>query len=362
MRQAAVFASVRIISSAVAVMPLAMKRKVNERERVDAETHPLHRLMTRKPNRWQTPKEWRQLMQAWCLLQGNAYSYRVPGVKGSTIELIPLNAARMSVRQNADLSITYRYQMPDGSWREYSQSEIFHLRGMSLDGFTGLSPISYARESIGLASEAERHGGSFYKNGTNVGSVLQAPAGVRLDEQAQGRLRDGLEKFRGAGNAHKALVLEQGITFQKMGMSQVDAQFIETRKFQRSDIAMFFGVPPHMIGDTEKSTSWGTGIEQQQLGFQAYTLEDWLTAWEQAAAAQLLRDEESDLYFRFNRAALVRGDIAARYSAYATGTTNGILTVNECRAFEELPPVPGGDVARTPLNTAPLGESTNVAP
>mgnify|MGYP000993647541 CR=1 FL=1 len=360
MRVAAVYACVRIIAGAVSSMPLKLYRQ-NGRERTEATDSPLHKLITQKPNDWQTSKRFRHLMQSHMMLDGNGYSL-IAGGRRRPLALYPLDPKRMHVEQRADLSLSYRYERKNGSQTTFEQDDILHFRGMSLDGITGLSVVAYAREAIGLALQGERHGASLHKNGMQVGSVLKFPAG--LTDTAYKRLKDGLEQYRGSANAHKNLILEEGGDF-AASMNNVDAQWLENRKFQRGDIFMFFGVPPHMAGDTEKSTSWGSGLEQQSQGFVSYTLDDWLTEWEQSLAAALVTDDNQ--YFSFTRAALVRGDIKTRYGAYAVGLTNGFLTPNECRAMEELPPMEGGDTLRAPLNTAPIntpkpGEDDESAP
>ena len=347
MRVAAVYACVRIIAGAVSSMPLKLYQQ-NGRERTEAVDSPLYKLITQKPNEWQTSKRWRHLMQSHMLLDGNGYSL-IAGGRRRPLALYPLDPKRMQVEQLADLSLTYRFEKKNGQAVTFDQDEILHLRGMSLDGITGLSPVAYAREAIGLALQGERHGAALHKNGMQVGSVIKFPAS--LTDAAYKRLQDGMERFRGTANAHKNLILEEGGDFAAT-MSNVDAQWLENRKFQRGDIFMFYGVPPHMAGDTEKSTSWGTGLEQQSQGFVSYTLDDWLTEWEQTLGAAL--ETADNQYFKFTRASLVRGDIKTRYGAYSVGLTTGFLTPNECRAMEELPPMEGGDTLRVPLNTAPI--------
>lgn len=352
MRVAAVYACVRIIAGAVSSMPLKLYRQ-DGRMREEAKANPLWNLITRKPNSWQTPKRWRHLQQSQMLWHGNGYSLISRGVKRRPVALYPLEASRMDVSQRDDLSLRYLFTRRNGSKIEFDQADILHLRGMSFDGIVGLNPISYAREAIGLSMQGERHGASLHKNGMQVGSVIEVPAA--LSDQAYKRLQDGMEKYRGTENAGKNLILEEGGKFSQT-MSNVDAQWLENRKFQRGDIFMFYGVPPHMAGDTDKATSWGTGLEQQSQGFVSYTLDDWLTEWEEALGAALLTEQEAgDHYFRFTRASLVRGDLKTRYAAHAQGIQTGFITVNEARGMEELPPKEGGDELRVPLNTAPIG-------
>lgn len=349
MRVAAVYACVRIISGAVATLPLHIKRRVDERTRQDASDTPIWKVLRRRPNRWQTPSQFRRMLQAHLLLRGNAYAMIVRS-RGNMQELIPLHPDRVEVKQVDDLGLEYIYTRQDGRRILLAQTEVFHLVGLTLDGVHGVSAISYARETIGLSLAMEDHGAATFRNGARVSGVLKHPN--KLGPEAVANLKAGLEEFRSGGEQEgKNLILEEGMDYARIAMTAEDAQWLEARKFSRTDIAMFFGVPPHMIGDTEKSTSWGTGIEQQSIGFVAYTLEDHLTMWEEAINRDLIGAEEQ-LYARFNRAALVKGDIKARWEAYVKGLQWGVYSPNEIRALEDQNPRDGGDVFYPPPNTA----------
>ena len=349
MRVAAVYASIRIIAGAVATLPLHIKRRVDARTREDASDTPIWTVLRRKPNRWQTPSQFRRMLQAHLLLRGNAYAMIVRS-RGDVQELIPLHPDRVEVRQRDDLALEYLYTRQDGRRIQLAQEEVFHLVGLTLDGIRGVSPITYARETIGLSLAMEDHGAATFRNGARVSGVLKHPN--KLGPEAIANLKAGLEEFRSGGEQEgKNLILEEGMDYARIAMTAEDAQWIESRKFSRSDIAMFFGVPPHMIGDTEKSTSWGTGIEQQSIGFVAYTLEDHLTMWEEAINRDLVGADDT-LYARFNRAALVKGDIKARWEAYVKGLQWGVWSPNEIRALEDENPREGGDVFYPPPNTA----------
>jgi len=353
MRVAAVYACVRIISGAVATLPLHIKRRVDERTRQDASDTPIWTVLRRRPNRWQTPSQFRRMLQAHLLLRGNAYAMIVRS-RGQVQELIPLHPDRVEVKQRDDLALEYFYTRQDGCRIQLAQAEMFHLVGLTLDGVHGVSPITYARETIGLSLAMEDHGAATFRNGARVSGVLKHPN--KLGPEAVANLKAGLEEFRSGGEQEgKNLILEEGMDYARIAMTAEDAQWIESRKFSRTDIAMFFGVPPHMIGDTEKSTSWGTGIEQQSIGFVAYTLEDHLTMWEEAINRDLIDPEgkhNDNLYARFNRAALVKGDIKARWEAYVKGLQWGVYSPNEIRALEDQNPRDGGDVFYPPPNTA----------
>lgn len=352
MRVAAVYACVRIISGAVATLPLHIKRRVDDRTREDASNDPLWKVLRRKPNRWQTPSQFRRMLQAHLLLRGNAYAMIVTS-RGKVLELVPLHPDRVETKQNDDLSLSYIYTRRDGRRISLRQEEVFHLVGLTLDGVHGVSALTYARESIGESLSMADHGATMFRNGARVTGVLTHPN--KLGPEGTANLRASLDEFRSGGERDgKALVLEEGMKFERIAMTSVDAQWIESRKFSRTDIAMFFGVPPHMIGDTEKSTSWGTGIEQQSIGFVSWTLEDHLTMWEETINRDLIADPDSDLYAKFNRAALVKGDIKARWEAYVKGLQWGVYCPDEVRALEDLNPRPDGEGGQfyDPPNTA----------
>lgn len=355
MRVGAVYACVRLISGAAATLPLHVKRRKDERTREDASDTKIWATLRRKPNRWQTPSQFRRMMQAHVLLRGNAYAMIVRSVTGDVLALIPLHPDRVETRQRDDQFLEYVYTRKDGGRVTLKQDEVFHLVGLTLDGVNGVSVITYARESIGLSLAMENHGATMFKNGARVSMVLKHPE--KLGQEGRNNLKASLDEYRSGGESEgKVLILEEGMETTRLALTAEDAQWIESRKFSRTDIAMFFGVPPHMIGDTEKSTSWGTGIEQQSIGFVAYTLEDHLTMWEEAINRDLL-PEGSDLYARFNRAALVKGDIKARWEAYVKGLQWGVYSPNEIRALEDQNPRADGDIYYPPPNTA--GASPN---
>lgn len=342
MRAAAAYRSITLISGAVAVMPLHLKRRRDGR-RLDASDHPVWTVITRRPNKWQTPSEFRRMLQTHILLRGNGYAMKV--MSGNRlVGLLPLMPDRMEVKQHDDLTLEYRYTTKSGRLVVLTPAEVLHLRGHSLDGVVGLSPLRYAAETVGLALDMSGHARSLFANGARMSGTLTHPG--ELGPEAHDRLQASMAEFQAGGAREgRTLILEEGITYNRMGLSMADAQFIEAAGVTRTEIFMFYGVPPHMAGDVSKSTSWGTGLEQQSQGFVAYTLEDWLTTWEEALMRDCLTAGESDLYFRFNRNALVRGDIRARYAAYAISRQWGLDTIDEIRALEDKDPLPDGQGA-----------------
>lgn len=349
MRVAAVYACVRIISGAVANLPLDIKERADDRTRLDATGTAIWNTMRRRPNKWQKPAQFKRMMQAHVLLRGNAFAVKVKNTRGEVQALIPLHPDRVEVKQLSDLSLEFVWTRNDGGKVVYKQDEVLHLMGLSLDGIRGVSPITFARETIGLSLAMETHGASLFKNGAKVSGFLKHPG--KLGAEGLENLRASLDDFRSGGAREgKDMVLEEGMEYSRMAMTQEDAQWIESRKFSRSDIAMFFGVPPHMIGDTEKSTSWGTGIEQQSQGFVTYTLEDHLTMWEEGLTTDCIADPK--VYATFNRNALVRGDLRARWQSYKDGLQWGVYSPNKVLEMEDENPREGGDVYYDPPNTA----------
>lgn len=352
MKISAVWRCVNLISGKVATLPLDLKRRTgNKRE--DADDHNLWNVLRRKPNNWQTSAEFRRMLQASVLLRGNGYAYIVRSA-GRIISLIPLNADNVEVKQQRDLSLTYNVTLPSGQRTTLAQKDMLHLRGLTLDGITGLPVITYARESMNLAMSTESHANGLFANGTMAGGVLTHPG--KLEEGGQEALRDSLEYYRKGGSREgRDLILEEDMKYERLGMTSNDAQFIQTRVQSLAEIGMYFGVPLHLIGLNDKASSWGTGIEQMGIGFVTYTLQDWLTMWEQAIGRDLIDEKEVNLYARFNISGLLQGDSKTRFEAYTKGRQWGWLSANDIRALEDMNPIDGGDEYMQPLNMAPLG-------
>jgi len=350
MRVSAVFGCIRIITGAVATIPVHVKRRNNDGTRHDASDVSLWKLLRKKPNSWQTPAQFMRQMQAAKLLQGNAYALIVKSKFGKKepTDIIPLDPQKVEVKQHPDLTLSYIYTASNGTRQKFKQDEIFHLFGLTLNGYSGVSVLTYARETIGESIAMADHGAALFKNGARASATLEHPGSLGPDGHAN--LRQSLDEFRSGGDREgKVLILEEAMKYKPISMTSVDAQWIESKKFTRGDVAMFFGVPPHMLGDTEKSTSWGSGIEQQSIGFVTYTLDDHLVDWEQTINKSLI-PEDSDIYARFNRAALVKGDLKTRMEAYTRGIQFGIYNPDEVRALEDMNPRPGGDQFYPPPN------------
>lgn len=349
MRQGAVYACVRLLSGPPATLPLHIKKRIDARTREDASDGDLWQLWNRKPNGWMKPHQFKRMLMAHVLLRGNACCLKVSS-RNRVISLIPLDPDRTTIKQNDDLSLRFEYQRKNGGRTVFTQKEIFHLYGLTLNGYSGVTPITYARETIGLAMAQEDHGAKTFKNGTRAGGALQHPN--KLSPEAYDRLKASIDEFRSGGvQEGRDLILEEGMVYNKMSMTSQDAQWIDSRKLSRSDIAMFFGVPPSMIGDNSGSDSnWGTGLEQKANGFVTFTLEDYLTMFEEGITIDL--NDDPAIYAKYNRAALVKGDIKARWDSYVKGLQWGVWSPNEVRALEDQNPREGGDIYYPPPNTA----------
>jgi len=337
MRVATAWRCVNIISGAVATLPRDVVRRVGETRREPAVGHPVRRIFTVKPNHWQTPLEFIRMMQAHLLLRGNAYARKVM-LGREVVALLPLHPDRVDPEQAADGSMIYRVALADGRRIVLTQSEVFHLRGLTLDGKAGLSVISHARESLGLSLQTEAAGARLFRQGVLAGGALKTAG--RLSEDGRKNITDMLaSRYAGSENAGKIMVLEEGLEPVQVALTAVDAQFLETRDFQRIDVAQFFGVPPHMLGLTDKATSWGAGIEQQGIGFVTYTLGEWIATWEAAIKRDLFSPAEAEtLDFKFFTAGLLRGDVKTRWAAYVQALQYGVMSVDEVRALEDMNP------------------------
>lgn len=347
MRYAAVYTAVRILSEVIGMMPCHLMVNENDTARKAVE-NPLYRVLYRSPNEWQTAFEfWRHVMVC-LLLRGNFYGYVNRNSNKQVQEIIPIHPDRVKVEMTDNYELKYSIIRKNGSNLVLERGEMFHVRAVGSDGVIGMSPIQQARESIGLAMQIEKGAAKLYTNGARLGIVLTHPEVV--DEEVAQRIKKSFdEAYSGVENSHKTVLLEEGIKVEKIGMTAEDAQFLDMRKFQRSEILSIFGIPPHMAGDTEKTTSWGTGIEQQTIGFTTFVLMPWVTNIEQAIYRDLLTDRErKNHYAKFNADAIIRGDIKSRYEAYKIGIETGFLLPNEARAKEDLNQIPGLDEVLKP--------------
>ena len=351
MQMTAVYSCVRILSEAVAGLPLQLFRYNENGGREKALDHPLYRLLHDEPNPEMTSFVFRETLMSHLLLWGNAYAQIVRNGRGEVLGLYPLMPNKMKVDRDERGNLYYEYSRTTEDTNTLGKkqkvilrpSDVLHIPGLGFDGLVGYSPIAMATNAIGLAIATEEYGAKFFANGATPGGVLEHP-GIIKDPQ---KIRDSWNAaYQGSANAHKVVVLEEGMKYQSIGISPEQAQFLETRKFQINEIARIFRVPPHMVGDLEKSSF--SNIEQQSLEFVKYTLDPWVVRWEQAMTRVLLLDSEKPRYFiKFNLEGLLRGDYQSRMNGYAIGRQNGWMSANDIRELENLDRIPaeeGGDL------------------
>ena len=332
MQTSAVYACVRILAESVAGLPLHVYERTANGSKSTKPSHPLYQLLHDEPNREMTSFVFRETLMSHLLLWGNAYAQIIRDGRGFPIALYPLLPDRMAVDRNENGELVYTYQTDKGQVK-LRRENILHIPGLGFDGLIGYSPIAMAKNAVGLALATEDYGAAFFANGANPGGVLEHP-GVIKPEQAD-RLRESWQSQFGGANAHKVAVLEEGLKFHQMSIPPEQAQFLETRKFQINEIARIFRVPPHMVGDLEKSSF--SNIEQQSLEFVKYTLDPWVVRWEQSLQqALILPSEKATIFIKFNLDGLLRGDYQSRMQGYSTGIQNGFMSVNDVRGLEDM--------------------------
>lgn len=332
MQTSAVYACVRILAESVAGLPLHVYERTANGSKSTKPSHPLYRLLHDEPNREMTSFVFRETLMSHLLLWGNAYAQIIRDGRGFPIALYPLLPDRMAVDRNEIGELVYTYQSDKGQVK-LRRENVLHIPGLGFDGLIGYSPIAMAKNAVGLALATEDYGATFFANGANPGGVLEHP-GVIKPEQAD-RLRESWQSQFGGANAHKVAVLEEGLKFHQMSIPPEQAQFLETRKFQINEIARIFRVPPHMVGDLEKSSF--SNIEQQSLEFVKYTLDPWVVRWEQSLQqALILPSEKATIFIKFNLDGLLRGDYQSRMQGYSTGIQNGFMSVNDVRGLEDM--------------------------
>jgi len=351
MQSAAVYSCIKVLSESVGMLPLNLYSKQGTTRTLQV-NHPLQAILHDSPNDWQTSVEFWEMVIVSLLLRGNAYAYVVRAPGGRVVELLPLHPDMVRVNMGTNWTLEYQITMPDSTFQTFGPGEIFHIRGMTINGWMGLSPIAYARESIGLALATEKFGGQLFRNGAKMGGILEHPG--KLTADAYTRLKSSFDEAHSGENAHKTALLEEGMKYSKVSMTADESQFLDTRKYQRSEIAAIFRVPPHMIGDLDKATF--SNIEQQSLEFINYSLMPYLVRIEKAIKRDLMTPtERKTLTAKFDVSALLRGDASARSALYHNGILDGWMTRNEARDAESalgivLNPLEGLDVPLMPLN------------
>ena len=358
----AVFAAVRLLSDTLAALPLFLYRRLpDDRGKERAQAHPLYDLLHSAPNAYQDSFTWRRIMMRSILLRGAAYNFIVPGPRGFVDQLVPISPDRVTKTtqlESGRLVFTIKETGSTGRSRLYTQDEVWRICGWTEDGVECKSVLSYARDSIGLALATEGYASRLFGQGAMHGGALSVP-GVLNDEAADRMARSFQKATSGANNWHRPVVLEQGATWKETTMTAEDSQFILSRKFSVTDIARWFGVPPHMIGDLERSTN--NNIEQQSLEFVTYDLTPWLVSWEQAISRDLILERDRPSYFaEFNVDALLRGDSESRANFFSKMFAVGAYSTNDIRRIDSKNVVEGGDQRFVPANMMPLNRVTSV--
>ena len=344
MQTTAVYACVRILAEAVASLPLHVYEYQDDGGKKLVHDHPLYYLLHDEPNPEMTSFVFRETLMSHLLIWGNAYAQIIRDGAGRVLGLYPLLPDKMEVQRDDKGNIYYVYSRNSDEnpmFKEYGNiklkaEDVFHIPGLGFDGLIGYSPIAMAKNAVGMTLACEEYGASFFANGANPGGVLEHP-GVLKDPS---KVRESWNSvYRGVSNAHKIAVLEEGMKYQQIGIPPEEAQFLETRKFQINEIARLYRIPPHMVGDLDKSSF--SNIEQQSLEFVKYTLDPWVIRWEQSLQRSLLLPGEKGKYFiKLNVDGLLRGDYQSRMNGYAVGRQNGWFSANDIREMENMNPIP----------------------
>jgi len=371
MQMTAVYSCVRILAEAIACLPLHLYRYTDGGGKEKAIDHSLYRILHDEPNPEMSSFIFRETLMTHLLLWGNAYAQVIRNGKNEVVALYPLMPNRMTVDRDEKGQLYYQYTTAQedaptmkGNTVVLHPEDVLHIPGLGFDGLVGYSPIAMAKNSIGMAIACEEYGAKFFANGAAPGGVLEHPGTIK-DPQ---RVRESWQAtFGGTGNANKIAVLEEGMKYTPISVSPEQAQFLETRKFQINEIARIFRVPPHMVGDLEKSSF--SNIEQQSLEFVKYTLDPWVVRWEQSIQRLLLSQEEKEQYFvKFNLEGLLRGDYQSRMNGYAIARQNGWMSANDIRELENQDRIPaeqGGDLYLINGNMLPMGNAgafANITP
>ena len=362
MQMTAVYACVRILAEAIAGLPVHLYRYTENGGKEKAIDHPLYTILHDEPNPEMSSFVFRETLMTHLLLWGNAYAQIIRNGKGEVVALYPLMPNKMTVDRDEHGQLYYSYQrsndeaIPESGKVILKPSDVLHIPGLGFDGLVGYSPIAMAKNAIGMAIACEEYGAKFYANGASPGGVLEHPGTIK-DPQ---KVREAWQsQFGGSQNSGKVAVLEEGMKYTPISISPNEAQFLETRKFQINEIARIFRVPPHMVGDLEKSSF--SNIEQMSLEFVKYTLDPWVIRWEQALTRTLLSPDEKATYFiKYNVEGLLRGDYQSRMNGYATARQNGWMSANDIRELENLDRIPaeeGGDLYLINGNMLPMGSA-----
>lgn len=352
-----VWRCVSLISTLTATLPLDVLEtdRQDNRSKVGMD-NPLARLLRFSPNQYMTAQDFREAMTMQLCFYGNAYALIERNSVGDVVSLLPLMSANMDVRLEGK-KLVYRYQR-DTEYANFPQKDIFHLKGFGFNGLVGLSPIAHACKSAGVAVAMEDQQRDFFANGAKSPQLLKTDKILTKEQRTQ--VEENFKEIAGGPVKKRLWILEAAFESSAIGVTPQDAEMMASRKFQVSELARFFGVPPHLVGDVEKSTSWGTGIEQQNLGFLQYTLQPYISRWENCIQRWLLKPEQvGKFHAEHNLDGLLRGDSASRAAFMKAMGEAGLRTINEMRRLDNMPPLPGGDVAFRQAQYVPITQLGN---
>ena len=353
-------ACVTLIAESIAQLPLELFRRTEDGGREPAKDHPLYRILAYAPNEWQTPFEYRENSQLKAGTRGNSISLIGRDGDGTVTGLYPVDTDSVQVLKGPDLLPYYRI---DGQ-EPIPQRMVHHVRWWSLNNYVGMSPIMLHANAIGHAQAIQQYAGKSFLNGTALSGVIERPreSSPIKDQSVIDRITDRWQQmYGGSTNAKRVAMLQEGMTFKPLSMTNVDAELIPALKLTSLDIARIYKVPPHMIGELDKATF--SNIEHQAIQFVIYTLLPWIKRHEQAMMRDLLLPRERDEYYiEFNVSGLLRGDQGSRYAAYAVARQWGWLSVNDIRRLENLPPIKGGNTYLQPLNMVDAAKPLPVTP
>jgi HK97 family phage portal protein len=354
MQLTAVYACVRNASEDTATLPFSMYKIGTDGKKSSLTQHWLYRLFAKRPNAFQNPLEFREMMQGHLELRGNAFAEIVANRRGEVTDLMPLHPDRVTIEMLGDTHWRYVVKRHDGSSYRLARADMFHIKGLSSNGIIGYNPIQLARKAIATGIAAQDYGMRFFENDAKPGGWIEHPNQFPTDEK-RNLWRDAWQAMQTGRNKHKTAVLEFGMKYHEIAVSNDDAQFIETKKYSVADIARMWRMPLHMIGDLDRSTN--NNIEQQSLEYVIYSIRPRLIRWEEAIKATFLDIDDDTITIEFSVLALLRGDLKSRSAYIHSMVQDGVLTRNEAREMEGRDPIDGLDEPLRPLNMVQESEA-----
>jgi HK97 family phage portal protein len=344
-----------MLAGSMGILPLKLMRTVGE-SRQPATSHPIYRRVTRNPNPWQTAINFKEMMQGHLLLRGNAFAQIVRDTADRVLALVPLHPDRIEIQVDDNGNLVYVLRRKDGTVRRFLAREILHIRGLSPDGIIGYAPIELMKDAVGLSLATQKFGSRFFNNAARPSGILVHPQSI--EEEAEERIRESWQAAFSGDGAHSVAIMEEGMQWVQLGISNEQSQFLETRNFQIDEVARVFNIPPHKLKKLDKSTF--NNIEHQSIEYVVDAVTPWAVRWEEQLALSLLTEQEQEtLFFKFSLQALLRGDNASRSQFYRELFNIGVLSINEIRMFEDLNAVEDGDSRFVPLNMSTLQEAVS---